>query len=177
MKNNIKHRQQLRGPAICVVLLLITGILNLIDGNNYIAVVEFITSIAIVAYMFAEAKIRAKDMAEFMAIITGRGENMSSEIISRFPKPVLVLSVDGKIVWYNDMALSMFSSPDLYDISLPGLIPQLKWTEILKNTDVFEIKVEYNQHQYNLFGSILIRKDEQSNKELHSVIIYFDDIT
>ena len=177
MKKSLNRRQYMRGPAICVLLLLIVGILNITDGNIYIASAELIASVAIFGYMIAESKIRAKDMAEFMSFITGRSGSMTNEVISRFPKAMLVLSIDGKIVWYNDKALELFSLNDLYDISLPQLIPQLKWTEILKTTETFEMKVDYNSRHYRLMGSIIAGKEENDDKEMYSVIMYFDDIT
>lgn len=175
MKKNFNDRKYMRGPAICVLLLLITGILNFTAGNLYIALAEFLTCAVITGYLINESKMRAKDMAEFMSIITEHSGNMTNEVISHFPKPMLVLSIDGKIVWYNDKALEMFKTADLYDISLPKLIPQLKWTEILKTTGTFDMTVDHDESCYILTGSILMRKEQ--DKEIFSVIMYFDDIT
>ena len=167
----------MRGPAICVLLLLIVGIFNITEGNGYIAATELIASISIFIYMIAESKIRSRDMAEFMSFIAGRSGSMTNEVISHFPKAMLVLSIDGKIVWYNDKALEIFSLNDLYDISVTQLLPQLKWTEILKTTETFEMKVDYNSRHYRLMGNIIAGKEENEDKEMYSVIMYFDDIT
>ena len=177
MKKNLNHRRYMYGPAFSVLLLFIAGLLNIVKGNNYIAVIEGIMGISIAVYMAVEAKIRAAEMTEFMTLIAGRSGNITNEVLSHFPKPMLVLNVDGKIVWYNDKALEMFSLSDLYDISLPSLITELKWTDILKTTDVFERKIDYDGRHYALYGNIIIRKEENGGKDMYSVIIYFDDIT
>ena len=177
MKKNLNRRQYMYGFIMCIILLFTVGVFNFVGDNYYIAFAEIAAGVAILAYMIVESKIRLKDMAEFMSYITGQSGSLTNEVISRFPKPMLVLSIDGKIVWYNDKAIELFAMGDLYDVSLPQVMPQLKWTEILKTTEAFEVKVDYNNRHYALMGSIIARKDESSGKDIYSVVAYFDDIT
>ena len=165
------------GPAFSVLLLLVACVLNFVNGNGYIALIEAVMGVSITVYMAIEDKIRASEMTEFMELIAGRSGNITNEVLSHFPKPMIVLNIDGKIVWYNDNAQEMFGLSDLYDISLPSLITSLKWTDLLKTTSGYEKQVDYNGKHYMLYSSIIIKKDENSGKKMYSVIIYFDDIT
>lgn len=176
MKRNL-NRQYLRGSIICTVILLIAAVLNIVYGNNYISVIEFVAAFVIIGYIVNESRIRSKDMAEFINMISGQTGSMANEVISHFPKPMMILSIDGKVVWYNEKALEVFDTNDLYDVSIPEIIPELKWNEILKTTDAFNMNIEHANRYYTLYGTILVRKDENSGKEMYSVLMYLDDKT
>ena len=177
MKSGINHKRYMYGPAFSVLLLLIASVLNFVNGSVYTALAEALMGVAITVYMAVENKIRTAEITEFVEMIAGRGGNITNEVLSNFPKPMIVLNIDGKVIWYNDKALEMFALSDLYDISLPSLIPSLRWTDLLKTTDGYEKQIELDERSYNLYANIIIKKDEQSGKKMYSVIVYFDDVT
>ncbi|MDY3928121.1 MAG: DHH family phosphoesterase [Clostridia bacterium] len=176
MKKTYNRHTQYNIPFLCIVMLCIAGVLNICKDNIGIAAAEFIASIFIIVYMVSSSKTRSREMAEFMSIITEKSGNMANEVLSRFPLPMVVLSIDGKIVWFNEMVSQMLSQNALYDVSLPELIPALKWTEILKSTDSINFNIEYNGRYYNVLGNIIKRKEENENEQ-YSVLLYFDDKT
>ena len=177
MKKTYNRYTQYSIPLLCMIILFVVGIFNIFKDNAGIAAVEFIAGICIIIYMIASTKTRAKEMAEFMSIITEKSGNMANEVLSRFPLPMVVLSIDGKIVWFNEMVSGMLSQNVLYGVSLPEMIPALKWTEILKSTDTIDVNIEYNGRYYNVLGNIIKRKDDESDNELYSVLLYFNDKT
>jgi general stress protein CsbA len=59
MKRNL-NRQYLRGSIICTVILLIAAVLNIVYGNNYISVIEFVAAFVIIGYIVNESRIRSK---------------------------------------------------------------------------------------------------------------------
>ncbi len=169
---------QLRINIFLLLLFCVLGIMNLISGDVYIAIFEFVLSVLLLGFIIYNEISKAKEMSQFISLITDQGGNMTNEIITRFPFPLLVLSIDGKIVWYNEYATGMFNTQDLYGMMLPQLIPSLKWTELLKNTGDINMEVSYNSRNYTLFGSIIKRNDPTLEKDaLYSVLLYFNDIT
>ncbi len=177
MKKITNRNMQYRTPVICIILLCLAGIINVVNGNVNVAVAEFLACVLIGVYMVSLSRVKAKDMAEFMSMMTEQSGNMANEVLSRFPLPMLVLSIDGKIMWYNDMAMSIFDDHDLYNQSIVEIMPQLKWTDILKSTDSIDVSIEYGVRTYNVLGSIVKRKKENDAKENYSVLLYFDDCT
>lgn len=176
MKKITNRRTHYRTPLICILLLCVAGILNIISKNYYVAAVEFIAVIAVIVFTVMITRSKAKDMAEYMSIITEQGGNLA-EVLSCFPLPMLVLSVDGKIMWYNDMALSIFAVSDLFDQSITELMPQLKWTQILKSTKESVFDIEHGDRYYKVYSNLIKRKDINSDKENYSVLLYFNDYT
>ena len=176
MKRITNRRTHYRTPVICILLLCIAGILNIISNNYYAAIVEFIAALVVLIYTLMITRSKAKDMAEYMSIITEQGGNLA-EILSCFPLPMLVLSVDGKIMWYNDMAMSIFAVSDLFDQSITELMPQLKWTQVLKSTEETTFDIEHGDRYYKVYSNLIKRKDANSDKESYSVLLYFNDCT
>lgn len=178
MRKRNNRLLQLRIKIFFFLLFFVLGIISLAYKRTDIAVVEFTISLLLLLFVILGEINKNKEMSQFMSFITEQNGNMSSEIITRFPFPMLVLSIDGKIVWYNDYATSMFKSQDLYGMMLPQLITDLKWTELLRKTDDINMNISYNSKNYFVYGSLIKRNDPDEDKNTaYSVLLYFNDIT
>lgn len=177
MKKRNNRSLQCKISTLLFMLFCILGVIALSVGKPVIAAIEFVISAAMLAVVVvSEIKIN-KEMSQFISLISEESANITSEVITRFPFPLLILNIDGEIVWYNDFAASMFDTQNLYGMLLPQLITDLKWTEILKKTDAINMQVSYNERQYKLYGSIIKRSDADSKNVSYSVLLYFNDIT
>ena len=178
MKKRNNRLLQLRIKIYFFLLFFVLGIISLAYKRTDIAFVEFTISLLLLLFVILGEINKNKEMSQFMSLITEQSGNMSSEIITRFPFPMLVLSIDGKIVWYNDYATQMFDSQDLYGMMLPQLITDLKWTELLRKTDDINMNITYNSRNYFVYGSLIKRNDSDEDKNTaYSVLLYFNDIT
>ena len=122
-------------------------------------------------------KKKARELKEILSIVTAETGNMANEVLSRFPLPMLVSGIEGDIMWYNDMASVLLGRTDLYSASLPKLLPELKWTELLKSTDGINVDIVHNERHYKVLGNIIKRNDDVLNGENYSLLLYFDDFT
>lgn len=173
-KRNNKLLQK-RINIFLIILFCILGIISLFTKETAIALV---VAILLLILLIIGEIIKNKEMSQFMSMLSEESGSMTSEIITRFPFPMLVLSIDGKIVWHNDYAATMFNSQNLYGMILPQLIQDLKWTELLKKTDDINMQITYNSRNYFLYGSIIKRNPTEENKNAsYSVLLYFNDIT
>lgn len=178
MKKRNNRSLQSRISALLFMLFCILGVISISAKMPVAAVAEFVISAAMLALVVISEVKMNKEMSQFMSLISEESANITSEVITRFPFPLLILNIDGEIVWYNDFAASMFDTQNLYGMLLPQLITDLKWTEILKKTDAINMQISYNERQYNLYGSIIKRSDGNDGKNIsYSVMLYFNDIT
>ena len=132
-----------------------------------------------VVYYIIVNKNKARDMAEYIGMITSAGTGMAQDAISRFPLAMAVLSIDGQIMWYNDMFSDLVGNSDLYSIVLPSIMPDLRWPEILKSVEKIDVHVTYNERKYNVVGNIIKSKDvsDDNGNPVYSVLLYFIDRT
>lgn len=178
MKTTFNRKFLYTMPLICIVMLCVAGILNILDVDfRIIALIELLGAVVIAAFSITTAKSKEKDMREFVSIITEQSGNMANDVLMRFPLAMFILSIDGNIMWYNDKAQEVIGENDLYNVSLPELIPELKWTQILKTTDLIDLEIIHNEKNYNVLGNIIKRYQTDTQKETYSVLLYFKDKT
>lgn len=122
-------------------------------------------------------KINKNSFSEFVKMITAQSSGMSSDAISKFPLPMAVLQINGQISWYNDLFSEMLGSNDLYNIIISDVMPELKWSEILKSTNGIYTFASYKGHHYNVVGDIIKNPASTEEKPDYSVLLYFIDKT
>ena len=169
---------QLKIKIILFALFCILGVVSIFTAETFISVVLFLISLLLLMYTVFDEINQNKEMSQFMSFISERDGSTTNDIITRFPFPMIVLSIDGKIVWFNECALKMFEVQDLYGTAISQLIPELKWTELLKKTGDIRFDISHNSESYQVFGSIIKREDSRAPKySSYSVLLYFNDVT
>lgn len=165
------------GLVIAVLALLICGGLSVYWGDIRGGTTELGIAFVLGIYSFVFSKKSKKNFSEYVKMITSRKEGMSSDAISKFPLPMAVLQIDGKISWYNDLFAEMLGSNDLYDIVIGDVMPELKWSEILKSTGSIYTYAGYKGHRYNVVGDIIKSDNSTDDKPVFTVLLYFIDKT
>ena len=158
---------------ICSVLLL-TGVVN----KTIVALIEFISSAAVVSYVSIIAKTRRKTISKYLESITGNDMDLSENLITSVPMPMAVCSIDGLIRWYNDRFSAIFTEKVLLNESLDECIDSLKWSDVLKYPEGKEIIENTNGKVYSVHWSII--KDRMNPNQMgdhFSVFFYLNDIT
>ncbi len=177
MKKGNNRLLQIRIKIFLVILFLALGVINLFLDKTDIALVEFLFSALILGFVIYDEVNKNKEMSKVISLISEQGGNTTNEVITRFPFPMLILDIEGKIVWYNDYSSTIFGVQDLYGMMLTQVITDFKWTELLKSTDDINMDVVYNERNYSVFGSIIKRNDSEDKDAAYSVLLYFNDIT
>lgn len=180
MKKNIKHQPLTAGLILSILTFWVAGLLTLMRYNHYIlSGVEFMAGLLLTVYFIVIKKRHAKDLEEYIKIVTTQNSTMANDAISRFPLPTVILRIDGRIMWYNDLFSQMFDNKDLYEIVLSDVIPDLKWSEILKASDSISMPASYKGNSYLVTGNIIISKNavDEKGQPIYSVLLYFTDLT
>lgn len=179
MKKHYSRQSALLVIFLCILFSLAVGIFAVINGNALLGYTEIAFGAVLVVYYIIVNKNKARDMAEYIGMITSAGTGMAQDAISRFPLAMAVLSIDGQIMWYNDMFSDLVGNSDLYSIVLPSIMPDLRWPEILKSVEKIDVHVTYNERKYNVVGNIIKSKDvsDDNGNPVYSVLLYFIDRT
>ncbi len=177
MKGN-NRLLQIRIIIFLFVLFCVLGIISLFLKETAIAIIEFLISLFLLVYVIYCEVNKNKEMSKVISMIADQSGNVTNEVITHFPSAMLILDIDGKIVWYNDCASNMFGVQDLYGMMLTQLITEFKWTELLKSKDDINMEILFNERNYAVYGNIIKRNDnETENDTSYSVLLYFNDIT
>lgn len=170
MKKIYNGHSFLGGLLLCILLFAGLGGYDLYLGNGPIAWAELGLALLLLAYVVVVRIMRKRDMEAYMSMIIESGDTASHNALTLLPLPMVVLSVDGQIMWYNDLFVRIVEQEGLYNTKIFELIPDIKWAEILKSENILT-KCTYGDCIYELSGKILRKGDDIS------VLLYFKDIS
>lgn len=177
MKKRYGSNTDVVGIFIAILALLICGGLSVYNGELTGGFTELGFALLLSVYGFVFNKKNKKSFSEYVKMVTSRKEGMSSDAISKFPLPMAVLQINGQISWYNDLFAEMLGSNDLYNIVISDVMPDLKWSEILKSTGSIYTYAGYKGHKYNVVGDIIKADNSTDDKPIYTVLLYFIDKT
>ncbi|MEE0944301.1 MAG: DHH family phosphoesterase [Clostridia bacterium] len=170
MKKIYNGHSFLGGLLICIAVFAGVGLYDLNLQNIQMSAVELGLALLLLVYVVVVRIMRKRDMDAYMSMIVENGDNVSHNAVTMLPMPMVVLSVDGYIMWYNDLFVDIVKEDKLYNVPVYELIDDIKWTEILKSETV-DTECIYDGHIYKLNGKIM------KNGESASVLLYFEDKT
>lgn len=170
MKKIYNGHSFLGGLLLCILVFAGLGGYDLYLGNNEVAWAELGLALLLLAYVIVVRIMRKRDMEAYMSMIVESEDTASHNALTLLPLPMVVLSVDGQIMWYNDLFVKIVNEEGLYNTKIFELITDIKWTEILKSENILT-KCSYGGSTYELSGKILRQGDDVS------VLLYFKDIS
>ncbi len=180
MKKITKKQPMTPGIILGILILFSSGICSLYFKDSYIIpIVDIALALALFVYFIISKKKHSKDLEEYIKLVSTQNGTMANDAISRFPLATAILGVDGRILWYNNLLSKMFDDKDLYEMSISTIMPDLKWSEILKSSDEIKMTATHNQRHYDVMGNIIMSKTEVDEKgqPIYSVLLYFLDTT
>jgi len=177
MKKRYKSSNNAVILIISLLILALCGVYS-IQVKEYKSLLAILCAAIVIAGICTVAGIiNRKKLDEYIKMITAQSAGMSSDAISKFPIPMAVLQINGQISWYNDLFAEMLGSNDIYNLVISEVMPELKWTEVLKSTNGISTYANYKNHRYNVVGDIVKTAVSTEENPDHTVLLYFIDRT
>lgn len=180
MKKKVKGQPYTIGIILCIIILCAFGIATYIMHENVLlSSAEISAGVLLGIFYYLVRKFHTKDIVEYAKLVSAQGTTMANDAISKFPLATIILRIDGRILWYNDLFAEMVDNKDLYEVAIGNLIPDLKWSEILKASDSIEMSATYKNRVYKVMGNIIMSKNnvDDNGQPIYSVLLYFLDRT
>ncbi|MBR4720177.1 MAG: DHH family phosphoesterase [Clostridia bacterium] len=159
------------------LVLIAVAIYSLLSDNTIDFAIFMLAAVLLTVYAVIFAKKSRVSFSEYVKMITEKKEGMSGDAISKFPLPMAVLKINGQISWFNDLFSEMVGSAELYDVVISDIMPELRWSEILKSTGSIYTYATYKGHKYNVVGDIIKSDISTPEKPDFTVLLYFIDKT
>ena len=176
---NMKHQPLTAGMIISIILFVFLSVYAFDKKEYIIGIVSAVAAIFSIVYFAVIKKRHAKDLVDYINLITTENSTLANDAISRFPLATVFLRIDGRIMWYNDMFSGIFEGADLYDVLISSIMPELKWSEILKSADGIKMGTRYKNRIYDVRGNIVSNAAnlDEKGQPVYSVLLYFIDRT
>lgn len=165
------------GNLFAVFVLIAAAVYSLVS-KDMLSFVIFASGAVLLVICTAIFTIKSRaSFSEYVKMITKKKEGMSEDAISKFPLPMAVLQINGQISWFNDLFAEMVGSAELYNVLISEIMPELRWSEILKSTGSIYTYASYKGHKYNVVGDIIKSDISTAEKPDLTVLLYFIDKT
>ncbi|HAL63034.1 MAG TPA: phosphoesterase [Clostridiales bacterium] len=177
MKKRLVNNSLRHGIIFADLILLIMSVYSIINGDFNSSLIFAVSFCILVIYTFIVIKKSRSDFSKYVKMITEEREGMSGDAISKFPLPMAVLQINGQISWFNDLFSEMVGTGELYNVIIGEIMPELRWSEILKSTGSIYTYASYKGHKYNVVGDIIKSSISTPEKPDLTVLLYFIDKT
>lgn len=163
---------------ISAALLIAAGFVCLFLDSNTAAPVLIAAGIIVETLALVIQTDRKKRVNEFIYNFFKDNDVVSSNAVSNLPVPVIVTHIDGSVRWYNECFSAIFDNKDMFGSVLETIIPDLKWSTVLKDGNNIDRQVHLKDRQYRVVGRMIKDNAEVASEEdRYSVYLYLIDKT
>lgn len=173
-----RARVFLRIAVGCSILLCSSGIVTVFCRKPVLGGIEiFLGAAALLTCLFLGNRYM-RQIKEYVGMVTQEHNGVAGNILTTFPIPMVVLHIDGGILWYNEPFSAMFGNKNMFGMFLDTALPDLKWSEILKASSGIRKETFICGRRYKVLGNIMRNQDTSApEEEEYSVYLYLIDET
>jgi c-di-AMP phosphodiesterase-like protein len=136
----------------------------------------FALFIVLVIHNFRSNYKRQKEITRYIENLTLNIESASKDTLLNFPLPLIVVELDGTVVWYNSLSRSVFGDEKLFEKNIESLVKGLKPAELVYENSTISRNVEINYRHYRVLGNF-VKTAETSEMGSYILLLYFIDNT
>jgi c-di-AMP phosphodiesterase-like protein len=141
-----------------------------------IALPGFVIFIFLVYYNYRSNYIRRKEITKYIENLTLNIDTVTKDTLLNFPMPLVVVEVDGTIIWYNSSSKEIFGGVELLEKTIHSFVKELDPENIGKWENSFSKEVVIENRNYNVLGN-LVKVDSKIDEDGFILLLYFIDNT
>ncbi|HHV59477.1 MAG TPA: phosphoesterase [Clostridiaceae bacterium] len=124
--------------------------------------------------------LRQKEITRYIENLTFNTDTAAKDTLLNFPMPLVIMELDGTIIWYNSSFRAVFDNADLLERKIGEFASALHPGDFLDNTNEnnqgFSKDVVISGRSYTALGNF-VKVDEKNNIYKYIVLIYLIDNT
>lgn len=141
-----------------------------------VAAFELIIFLGLAVFYIVTLVFRKREVMRYLSKLTTTIDSAHKDSLFNFPLPVVILSENGTITWYNEFFASLvdidFAKSDAFDKKINSIIPDFDFDSLYKEDDssvsyYFKLGEKY----YHVFGNITHIEDSDES----CIVLYWDD--
>ena len=140
-----------------------------------VAAVEYILLLLIAVLYYYNAHNKNTMLREYVNSLSYIPDD-GSDVLSKFPMPVVIINTSSEIQWYNEAFSAIAGSADLYELPISDYIPSFNTDLIKPEEDRISADISHNGRYYHVFGNISIKSEEDKSGTGY-IVLYWDDVT
>ncbi len=176
MKKNKKNlRIFMPGTSYYLWAAMALAILVAILDARY-GVPAFLLLVFLFFHSFRSNYKRQKEITSYIENLTFNIESASKDTMLNFPLPLIVVELNGTVVWYNSQSRIVFGDEKLFDKKIDTIIEEFKPDDLFDEEDNISRIVDINYRHYRMLGNF-VKTAESSGMGSYILLLYFIDIS
>lgn len=173
----MKYKKILKALALNVgyyiwILFAFAAVTFLYDVRA--AAAELILAVGLLALYIKMRVARNNAIEDYVKSISHSPGGGRSDTLARFPLPVVMLQLDGVIIWCNSLFNNMLGEKHLTDTPITDFVPDFDINLFRKEDTKISYDLEHNGRYYHIFGNITKTRRMPDD---HIIVLYWDDRT
>lgn len=156
---------------IIFLLLIVIGFLDF-----RIAIPGFLLLIFLVYYNYRSNSIRHRELTKYIENLTFNIDTATKDTLLNFPMPLLVVELDGTIIWYNSSFRRIFDEENLLEKTISSFISELSPDNLINDMTNISKEIIINGRNYCVLGNF-VKVEDKSVDDNYILLLYFVDNT
>jgi len=156
------------------VIFILLVVIAFLDYR--IAAPGFVIFLFLVYYNYRSNYVRRKDITRYIENLTFNIDRATKDTLLNFPMPLVVLEVDGTIIWYNSSSKEIFGGIELLEKTIHSFVEELNPNNIRSEQNNFSKEIIIENRNYNVLGNF-VKVDRRIDSDEFILLLYFIDNT
>lgn len=141
-----------------------------------IAVPGFLLLVFLVYYNYRSNYIRQREITKYIENLTFNIDSAAKDTLLNFPMPLVVLELDGTIIWYNSSFRKIFDGEALLEKTIHSFIEELNPDNLVDEISNISREIVINGHHYSVLGNF-VKIDSKADTGSFILMLYLIDNT
>ncbi|TYQ14999.1 UNVERIFIED_CONTAM: c-di-AMP phosphodiesterase-like protein [Acetivibrio alkalicellulosi] len=156
---------------VIFLLVVIIGLLEIV-----VAIPGFALFLFLLYYNFRSNYKRKKDITKYIENLTFNIDTATKDTLLNFPMPLVVIELDGTIIWYNSSFKKVFGEEELLEKKIYSMAKDLNPDNFTNETMNFSKETVINNRNYHVLGSF-VKTQDKINEDGLILLLYLIDNT
>lgn len=155
-------------------ILLLLAIIAVLDWR--VSIPGFVLMIILVYHNFRSNYKRQKEITKYIENLNFNIDTATKDTLLNFPMPLVVVELDGTIIWYNSLFRKIFEGESILEKTITSLVSELHLGEPGKPAANISKMVTINSMHYRVMGNY-VKIERKGDADSYILLLYFIDST
>lgn len=156
------------------IILILVGVIAVLDWR--VSIPGILLFAFLVFHNFRSNYRRQKEITKYIENLTLNIDTATKDTLLNFPMPLVVLELDGTIIWYNSSFRKMFDGEDLLERTISTFVDGIHPGDLVNEKMNISKQVAINNRYYRVLGNF-VEIEEKSDTDSFILLLYFIDNT
>lgn len=139
-----------------------------------VAVAELALAFLLLGFYLKLRSVKKYEISRYVKNLSQFSDYETDGSVADFALPVVMLQLNGEIVWYNGLFDNMIGERNIKNMPITDFVPAFDIDLFRKEDTKISYDLEHNGRYYHIFGNITKAK---GLPEGHLIVLYWDDRT